>query len=145
MALSLTGIHQTCTYDRIDNFLSSVEILQVSQVSHGFSPVSLLSQVGMASLDLSTGRLYLNQYIESSRSNQNTLTLLSFYEPSTIIVSANTITAPEGAVGAASLTDHPRFTSSEKVITFDYRSRKQASQGCTRFLFRIHEAHKDCS
>ena len=142
MAFRLTGINQTCTYDRVDNFLLLVEILEVF---HGFSPAALLSQVGMASLDLSTGRLYLNQYVESSRSNQNTLTLLSFYEPSTIIVSANTITAPEGAVGAASLTDHPRFTSSEKVIMFDYRTRKQASQGCTRFLFRIHKVHKNCS
>ena len=117
-AFSLIESRWTSAYD----FFSLVEI---KQPFHRVSTAPLSSQVGMASLDLSTGRLYLNQYIESSRSNQNTLTLLSFYEPIAIIVSANTMTAPEGAVSAASLSDDPRFTSAEKVSMFRWRTRKQ--------------------
>eukprot|EP00897_Mesotaenium_endlicherianum_P005293 jgi/Mesen1/4792/ME000243S03969 len=73
-------------------------------------------EVGMAAFDCRTASLHLTQYIESSRSYQNTTTLLQFYSPSEIIVSANTLAAPEGIVGAASLADSPLFCNAKKVV-----------------------------
>ncbi|KAG0452722.1 hypothetical protein HPP92_025386 [Vanilla planifolia] len=45
-----------------------------------------LNQVGMAAFDLRSASLHLSQYIETTRSYQNTRTLLLFYDPVTIIV-----------------------------------------------------------
>ncbi|CAM6083505.1 unnamed protein product [Calypogeia fissa] len=54
-------------------------------------------EVGLAALDLGTASLHLSQFIETSRSYQNTTTLLQFFDPSVIVLSAERA-VPEGMV-----------------------------------------------
>ncbi|XP_073308942.1 DNA mismatch repair protein MSH4 isoform X2 [Primulina huaijiensis] len=72
-------------------------------------------EVGVAAFDLRSASLHLSQYIETSRSYQNTKTLLNFYDPMVIIVTPTKLAA-EGMVGVSELVD--RFCSSiTKVIS----------------------------
>ncbi|CAL5442005.1 unnamed protein product [Camellia sinensis] len=69
--------------------------------------------VGVAAFDLRSASLHLSQYIETSRSYQNTKTLLHFYDPMVIIVPPSKL-APDGMVGVSILVD--RFYSSIKKV-----------------------------
>ncbi|XP_078442827.1 MUTS-like protein 4 isoform X1 [Wolffia australiana] len=71
-------------------------------------------EVGVAAFDLRSASLHLSQYIEASRSYQNTKTLLHFYDPLTIIVSPNKMAA-DGMIGVSELVDK-QYTSNKKVI-----------------------------
>ncbi|CAI9095768.1 OLC1v1031774C1 [Oldenlandia corymbosa var. corymbosa] len=70
-------------------------------------------EVGVAALDLRSASLHLSQYIETSRSYQNTKTMLQFYDPMVIIVSPYKL-APDGMVGVSELVD--RFCSSIRKV-----------------------------
>ncbi|KAJ7520528.1 hypothetical protein O6H91_19G009400 [Diphasiastrum complanatum] len=73
-------------------------------------------EVGIAAFDLRTASLYLCQFIETSRSYQNTMTLLHYFEPSDIIISSSTNNvAPEGMIGVAGLLDHNDLCHARKV------------------------------
>lgn len=68
-----------------------------------------LQEVGMAAFDLRTASLHLSQYIESSRSYQNTLTLLQYFDPTELITCAS------NSGGVASLIEHSSLTNARKV------------------------------
>lgn len=72
----------------------------------------------MAAFDLRSASLHLSQYIETSSSYQNTMTLLYFYDPMVIIVPPNKL-APDGMVGVSELVDR-YYSSSKKVLILDY-------------------------
>lgn len=74
----------------------------------------LLFKVGVAAFDLRSASLHLSQYIETSRSYQNTKTLLHFYDPMVIIV-APVKMAPDGMSGVSALVDK-YFSSNRKVL-----------------------------
>lgn len=74
----------------------------------------LYFKVGVAALDLRSASLHLSQYIETSRSYQNTKTLLHFYDPMVIIV-APVKMAPDGMSGVSELVDK-YFPSNRKVL-----------------------------
>ncbi|KZV50723.1 MUTS-like protein 4 [Dorcoceras hygrometricum] len=61
-------------------------------------------EVGVAAFDLRSASLHLSQYIETSRSYQNTKTLLNFYDPMVIIVTPTKLAA-DGMVGVSELVD----------------------------------------
>ncbi|KAJ8633736.1 hypothetical protein MRB53_027072 [Persea americana] len=71
-------------------------------------------EVGVAAFDLRSASLHLSQYIETSSSYQNTMTLLYFYDPMVIIVPPNKL-APDGMVGVSELVDRC-YTSTKKVV-----------------------------
>lgn len=70
----------------------------------------------MAAFDLRSASLHLSQYIETSRSYQNTKTLLHFYDPMVIIV-APVKMAPDGMSGVSELVDK-YFPSNRKVLYY---------------------------
>ncbi|KAJ3689018.1 hypothetical protein LUZ61_018182 [Rhynchospora tenuis] len=70
-------------------------------------------EVGVAAFDLRSASLHLSQYIETSRSYQNTKTLLHFYDPMVIIVPPVKM-APDGMSGVSELADK-YFPSNRKV------------------------------
>ncbi|CAI7779473.1 unnamed protein product, partial [Closterium sp. NIES-53] len=72
-------------------------------------------EVGLTALDLRSATLHLNQYIESSKSYQNTLTLLQYFKPSEIIVPARMADLAEGIGGAMALASHSAFAAARKV------------------------------
>ncbi|KAG0612972.1 hypothetical protein M758_6G066700 [Ceratodon purpureus] len=55
-------------------------------------------EVGIAAFDLRTAKLHLSQFIETSRSYQNTATLLQYFDPADIITPANLIES-QGIIG----------------------------------------------
>ncbi|EFJ30915.1 hypothetical protein SELMODRAFT_88599 [Selaginella moellendorffii] len=55
-------------------------------------------EVGLAAFDLRTASLHLSQYIETSRSFQNTMTMLHFYNPSELILPATSPAFSSGSV-----------------------------------------------
>jgi hypothetical protein len=63
----------------------------------------------MAAFDLRTASLHLSQYIESSRSYQNTLTLLQYFDPTELITCAS------NSGGVASPIEHSSLTNARKV------------------------------
>nr|XP_017235753.1 PREDICTED: DNA mismatch repair protein MSH4 isoform X3 [Daucus carota subsp. sativus] len=70
-------------------------------------------EVGVAAFDLRSASLHLSQYIETSRSYQNTKTLMHFYDPMVIIVPPNKV-APDSMVGVSELVD--RFYSTTRKV-----------------------------
>ncbi|XP_074331635.1 DNA mismatch repair protein MSH4 isoform X2 [Apium graveolens] len=70
-------------------------------------------EVGVAAFDLRSASLHLSQYIETSRSYQNTKTLMHFYDPMVIIVPPNKL-APDSMVGVSELVD--RFYSTTRKV-----------------------------
>ncbi|KAH9563198.1 hypothetical protein CY35_05G112400 [Sphagnum magellanicum] len=70
-------------------------------------------EVGLAAFDLRTARLHLSQYIETSRSYQNTVTLLEYFEPSDIVIPSNSALARSGMTGVDSIVAN--FTTATKV------------------------------
>jgi hypothetical protein len=70
-------------------------------------------QVGLAAFDLRTARLHLSQYIETSRSYQNTVTLLEYFDPSDIVIPSNSVLARSGMTGVDSIVAN--FTTATKV------------------------------
>ncbi|KAJ7952529.1 DNA mismatch repair protein MSH4 [Quillaja saponaria] len=70
-------------------------------------------EVGLAAFDLRSAALHLSQYIETSRSYQNTKTLLHFYDPIVIVTAPNKL-ASNAAVGVSELVD--RFYASVKKV-----------------------------
>ncbi|XP_024357245.1 DNA mismatch repair protein MSH4 isoform X2 [Physcomitrium patens] len=70
-------------------------------------------EVGLAAFDLRTAKLHLSQFIETSRSYQNTTTLLQYFDPTDIVTPANMIT-PQGIIGLTSVVN--QCTSASKVI-----------------------------
>ncbi|KAL2651368.1 hypothetical protein R1flu_019496 [Riccia fluitans] len=66
--------------------------------------LTLRKQVGLAALDFRMASLHLSQFIETSRSYQNTAALLHFFNPETLIISSYNA-APDGMVGLGSLVD----------------------------------------
>ncbi|GMH09551.1 hypothetical protein Nepgr_011392 [Nepenthes gracilis] len=71
-------------------------------------------EVGVAALDLRSASLHLSQYIETSRSYQNTKTLLHFYDPIVIIVPPSKL-VPDGMVGVSLLVDR-YYSATKKVV-----------------------------
>ncbi|KAI4377917.1 hypothetical protein MLD38_015473 [Melastoma candidum] len=71
-------------------------------------------EVGVAAFDLRSATLHLSQYIETSRSYQNTKTLLHFYDPMVILVTPNKLAA-DGMVGISELVDK-FYPSIRKVV-----------------------------
>lgn len=74
--------------------------------------LSVILQVGLAAFDMRTAKLHLSQFIETSRSYQNTATLLQFFDPSNIILPANCIIR-QGMIGLPSIVN--QFASATKV------------------------------
>lgn len=72
----------------------------------------------MAAFDLRSASLHLSQYIETSRSYQNTKTLMHFYDPMVIIVPPNKV-APDSMVGVSELVD--RFYSTTRKVNLACR------------------------
>ncbi|KAK1376365.1 DNA mismatch repair protein MSH4 [Heracleum sosnowskyi] len=70
-------------------------------------------EVGVAAFDLRSASLHLSQFIETSRSYQNTKTLMHFYDPMVIIVPPNKL-APDSMVGVSELVD--RFYSTTRKV-----------------------------
>ena len=62
-------------------------------------------EVGLAALDLRTASLHLSQFIETSRSYQNTVTLLQYFDPGVILLSTGRF-APESTVGLYNIVDY---------------------------------------
>ncbi|THU68773.1 hypothetical protein C4D60_Mb08t07380 [Musa balbisiana] len=71
-------------------------------------------EVGVAAFDLRSASLHLSQYIETSRSYQNTKTLLHFYDPMVIIVPPTKLSA-DHMVGVSELVD--KYYASNKKVT----------------------------
>ncbi|XP_064976309.1 DNA mismatch repair protein MSH4-like isoform X1 [Musa acuminata AAA Group] len=71
-------------------------------------------EVGVAAFDLRSASLHLSQYIETSRSYQNTKTLLHFYDPMVIIVPPTKLSA-DHMVGVTELVD--KYYASNKKVT----------------------------
>ncbi|CAM6026782.1 unnamed protein product [Sphagnum balticum] len=70
-------------------------------------------EVGLAAFDLRTARLHLSQYIETSRSYQNTVTLLEYFDPSDIVIPSNSVLARSGMTGVDCIVAN--FTTATKV------------------------------
>ncbi|URE29857.1 mutS protein [Musa troglodytarum] len=79
---------------------------EVTPIHHS-SFYSSLPSVGVAAFDLRSASLHLSQYIETSRSYQNTKTLLHFYDPMVIIVPPTKLSA-DHMVGVSELVTLPR-------------------------------------
>ena len=92
---------------------SLITSLKVSDIGINFLLVNV--QVGVAAFDLRSASLHLSQYIETSRSYQNTKTVLHFYDPMIIIVSPNKM-APDGMMGVSELVDK-HYSANKKVST----------------------------
>ncbi|CAL9107996.1 unnamed protein product [Musa textilis] len=71
-------------------------------------------EVGVAAFDLRSASLHLSQYIETSRSYQNTKTLLHFYDPMVIIVPPTKLSA-DHMVGVSELVD--KYYASNRKVT----------------------------
>lgn len=70
------------------------------------------NEVGFAAFDLRTANLHLSQFIETSRSYQNTATLLQYFDPTDIITPANVI-EPQGIIGLIGVVN--QYASASKV------------------------------
>ena len=73
----------------------------------------------MAAFDLRSASLHLSQYIETSRSYQNTKTLMHFYDPMVIIVPPNKV-APDSMVGVSELVDRFYSTTRKVILACTY-------------------------
>lgn len=74
-------------------------------------------KVGLAAFDFRTAKLHLSQFIESSRSYQNTATLLQYFDPADIITPSNMI-EPPGIIGLISVVN--QCASASKVCLFAF-------------------------
>ncbi|BBM99050.1 DNA mismatch repair protein MSH4 [Marchantia polymorpha subsp. ruderalis] len=71
-----------------------------------------VKEVGVAALDLRRASLHLSQFIETSRSYQNIVTLLQYFDPKVIIIPSNS-SAPDGMIGLTALLE--RCSNARKV------------------------------
>ena len=76
---------------------------------------TFLHQVGTATLDLQTSTLHINQYLETSRSYQNTLTMLEAFQPSALILPVRMANIEDGRLSFSSFVHSGPFSEYTKV------------------------------
>jgi hypothetical protein len=107
---------RSCFHGHVDIFLALwifCRLFFLAERRDAATCITSCMQVGLAAFDLRTARLHLSQYIETSRSYQNTVTLLEYFDPSDIVIPSNSVLARSGMTGVDSIVAD--FTTATKV------------------------------